>query len=76
MKRIFTLILALLLLTGCAEKPDPAWQEEFDKGQSYYAEQNYKNAIEAYQKAIELDPQSIDTYLALADCYEKWEDTL
>lgn len=38
-------------------------------GERYLLEIDYENAIASFEKAIEIDPKSVDAYLGLADAY-------
>jgi len=43
--------------------------KQLELGQKYLSEQDYEQAIVAYQAAIEIDPMASDAYLGLADAY-------
>ena len=43
--------------------------KQLELGQKYLTEQDYEQAIVAYQVAIEIDPMASDAYLGLADAY-------
>ncbi len=45
-------------------------QRQLDLGQKYLEEQNYEQAIVAFDKAIGIDPMRVDAYLGLAEAYE------
>lgn len=65
MKRILALLLTLILLAGCGA---PAgWQEQYDLGMRYLNEQNYEEAIAAFNEAIRIDPRRAEAYLGMAD---------
>ena len=65
MKRIFALLLALCLLCGC--NVAARWQEQYDLGMRYLNEQNYEEAIAAFNEAIRIDPHRTEAYLGMAD---------
>ena len=73
MRRTVSLFLALVLmltLFGCGKKDGgTAWQEQYDLGVRYLSEENYKEAIIAFETAIEIDPKRADSYIGLADVY-------
>ena len=68
-------LLLLLSLTACGKSTEAKWQEQYDLGMKYVSEGNYEEAIIAFAAAIEIDPKSVDAYLALADVYEAQGDT-
>ncbi len=49
-------------------------RRQLDLGQKYLEEQNYEQAIVAFDKAIGIDPMRVDAYLGLAEAYEKMGD--
>lgn len=72
MKRITTLLTALALILGlcaCSSSATSAWQEQYDLGIRYLSEGNYREAIIAFNAAIEIDPRLADAYIGLADAY-------
>ena len=46
-------------------------QEYYKNGYLYFSQGNYQKALEAYQKAIQLDPQFWDAYYWLGKVYEQ-----
>lgn len=68
MKRIFALLLALLVLAGCSAAAVD-WQEQYDLGIRYLSEQNYSEAILAFTAAIEVDPNRQELYIGRAQAY-------
>lgn len=68
MKRIFVVIIALFLLTGCGVAAAD-WQEQYDLGIRYLSEQNYSEAILAFTAAIEVDPNRPELYIGRAQAY-------
>lgn len=68
MKRIFALLLALLVLAGCGAAAVD-WQEQYDLGIRYLSEQNYSEAILAFTAAIEVDPNRQELYIGRAQAY-------
>ncbi len=47
---------------------------QIETAQKYLAEANYSQAIVAYEKAIEIDEEQVEPYLALANIYVEQED--
>ena len=84
MKRIDLqcLLLALLcLLCACSAQPKmeiedavPSWQTQYDLGVRYLSEGNYKEAILAFEAAIEIDPKQETIYLKYAEAYAQQGD--
>lgn len=74
MKRFFftplLYITILISVVGCSRQQDMTWQEQYDLGVRYLSEGNYEDAIIAFNAAIEIEPNSIETYLELAKAYE------
>lgn len=68
MKRIFALLLALLVLASCGAAAEP-WKEQYDLGIRYLSEQNYSEAILAFTAAIEVDPNQPELYIGRARAY-------
>ncbi|MBZ0254639.1 tetratricopeptide repeat protein [bacterium] len=46
-------------------------QAFYNQGLEYYGQQKYDEAIEEYKKAIELDPQDGELYLAVSMAYDR-----
>ena len=66
------LFCAVFLLSGCDK--EPAWQEFYDAGIQASEEENYEEAIVAFEEAIALDASRPEAYAALADVYLAKED--
>ena len=70
---IMALILAVMMFfTACKSKAERV-QEQLDLGQKYLTESNYTEAILAFTKAIEIDPESIPAYMGRAQAYRGTE---
>ena len=70
---IMALILAVMIFfTACKSKAERV-QEQLDLGQKYLTESNYTEAILAFTKAIEIDPESIPAYMGRAQAYRGTE---
>ena len=84
MKRIDLqcLLLALLCsLCACSAQPKmemedavPSWRTQYDLGVRYLSEGNYKEAILAFEAAIEIDPKQETIYLKYAEAYTQQGD--
>jgi tetratricopeptide (TPR) repeat protein len=46
-------------------------QSDFETGNSFYAKENYKEAIQSYENIINSGTQSADVYFNLGNCYYK-----
>lgn len=66
------LLMFVVLLTACKSKSERV-QEQLDLGQRYLTELNYTEAIMAFTKAIEIDPESIPAYMGRAEAYRGTE---
>ena len=78
MRRVFSFALALaivLSLAACSRSAAATWQEQYDLGVRYLSEGNYREAIIAFNAAIEIDPKRAEAYIGLADAYEAQGDT-
>lgn len=75
-KYVFLFVLILLLLqVGCSQKVETlTWQEQYDLGVQYLSEGNYKEAILAFNAAIEIDPLYPEAYVQLAEIYTELGD--
>lgn len=74
-KRYISGVAVCLMLLFCAcGRNSPTWQEQYELGLHYLAEESYEEAILAFLAAIEIDPQISDTYLRAADAYLALED--
>ena len=72
MKKITAIFITLALIMGlcaCSQSASTAWQEQYDLGVRYLSEGNYREAIIAFQAAIEIDPRHAEAYEKLADAY-------
>ena len=54
---------------------DNSISEQLDLGQKYLEEQDYEQAIVAFNKAIEIDDKCVEAYIGLADAYVGIGDT-
>lgn len=79
MKKIAKLIsiitAVMLLMTACKGTGGQSeWQEQFDLGIRFLNEDNYNEAIIAFEAAIEIEPKNPRAYIGLADVYIKLGD--
>ena len=64
-KRIFSILLALGILSGCKNAED-----YFSEGQDLYLDGHYKEAIIKYNRAIQTNEYLKDSYVQMGNCYE------
>ena len=58
-------LLGLLALTGCG----PTAKDHFEKGNEFYEAMQFEDAAEAYEKALELEPENVDVMSNLGVTY-------
>ncbi len=58
------LIMVALFITA---SPKRKLQQQLDFGEKYITDFDYDNALLAYEKAIEIDPNSVEAYIGYAD---------
>lgn len=63
------MLLCILTVSACGKSLEKQITEQLELGRKYLAEQNYEEAIIAFNKVIELEPQNKAAYLGLADAY-------
>ena len=63
---VTTVVFALM---NKDSKDAPSWQEKYDLGVRYLSTGNYKEAIIAFNAAIEINQKNADIYIGLADAY-------
>ena len=70
------LLLASLLLGGCLPAQSPSEEEKephFLAGKSHINQMDYKGAIDCFEKALEVNPQSASAHFELGCLYEQKE---
>ena len=72
---ILVAAVALVIVLGSYNSSVNRLSRQLDLGQKYLEEQNYEQAIAAFNEVIEIDPMSVDAYLGLADAYIGIGDT-
>ena len=71
---ILIVLIALIVGIGIYNTPTNRLSRQLDLGQRYLEEQNYEQAIVEFDKAIAIDPMSVDAYLGKAEAYESMGD--
>ena len=63
------ILIALIIGINIYNFPANRLSRQLDLGNRYLEEQNYEQAVVEFDKAIEIDPMSVEAYLGLADAY-------
>ena len=63
---LLVIVIAIVMGRGSSAKKVA---ELLDLGNKYLLEQDYEQAVVAFEKLIEIDPKNVDAYLGLADAY-------
>ncbi len=72
MKRNYTILIAVLLLLVFVLSSLSYGEDAktyYKLGYTYFSQKNYKEAIGAYKKALELDPKNADAFYWIGKCY-------
>ena len=76
----FLLCLSVAVIFAVsANSAERKLKDQLQLGQKYLEEMDYEQAVVAFDKAIKIDPASVDAYLGLADAYfrlGKYENSL
>ena len=65
---VLPLALLLALLCACSSSGG-TWQEQYDLGQRYLQEEDYEQALLAFEAAIQIDPRRPEAYVGMAQAY-------
>lgn len=70
------IVILAALISGYAIYNTPAnkLSRQLDLGNCYLEEQNYEQAVVEFDKAIDIDPMSVEAYLGKAKAYESMDD--
>lgn len=71
---IVVILIVLIVGSTIYNAPANRLSRQLDLGQRYLEEQNYEQAIVEFNKAIEIDPMSVEAYLGLSDVYIEMND--
>ena len=71
MRKIFCslLIIILIITNGCGANNSESLDDLLELGQKYLLEENYDEAVIAFEKAIIIDEKCVIAYIGLADSY-------
>ena len=80
MKKLVAIIIVItislsLVSCGSAKQSEMSWQDYLDLGQKYLLDGDYEQAIVAFEKAIEIEPNNVEAYIGLASAYIAIGDT-
>lgn len=78
MKRILSISIVMVLmlsLIGCGQLNLDTWQGQFDLGIKLLNEGNYKEAIFAFTKSIQIDPNHSEVYVYRGQAYISLDET-
>lgn len=62
------LLCLVVVLTACGNSKSV--ERQLDLGQKYLDDMNYDKAIAAFESAIEIEPEIVDSYVGLAKAYQ------
>lgn len=65
--RFLTIVTALIVLSGCSFSPEAAKRRYLEKGDKYYEQGKYREAIILYRNAIKKDPRFGEAYFKLGE---------
>lgn len=68
-RTLLLLLTITMLIAGCGASKEEQIAEQLSLGQKYLLEQDYEQAVVAFNKVIKLDPQQIEAYEGLMDAY-------
>lgn len=71
---VLLLCVAAIVIKVNSQSTSKQLAEQLDLGNKYLEGMDYEQAIVAFNKAIEIDPMSVDAYLGLVEVYEKLDD--
>lgn len=71
---ILAVLIALIVGIGIYNTPSNRLSRQLNLGNRYLEEQNYEQAIVEFDKAIAIDPMSVEAYLGKAEAYIQMGD--
>lgn len=69
-----TIVSILALMAGIHNFSENRLSRLLDLGQKYLMKQDYEQAVLEFDKAIRVDPMSVEAYLGMAEAYESMKD--
>jgi len=73
-RKIWILLLSIILLFAACTSTAKKWQEQYDLGMRFLSEGNYEEAIIAFNAAIEIDDKNVAAYIGRGDVYYSMEN--
>lgn len=67
-------LIAFLIGLGIYNAPENRLARQLDLGQKYLEEQDYEQAIYAFNEAVTIDPMCVEAYLGLAEAHVGLDD--
>ena len=67
--RLAALSVVILVAVSCSRNPEVAKREYLEKGNAYFAQKKYAEAIIEYRNAVQVDPKFGEARRRLADAY-------
>lgn len=68
------LLCLMVIIGGCGKSVEQQIAEQLELGRKYLEEQNYEEAILAFNKVIELEPKTLGAYKGKSTAYEMQGD--
>ena len=68
--------IALALAIGACSDPETEKAQRYERGQALADSGKYREAIIEFRKALQADPNFADAHLAVAQAYERTDDTV
>lgn len=73
-KYVVLFLFSIMLLTGCANIASMRASIQLKSAEKYLLSEDYEKAIVRLNKAIKIEPKNIESYILLADTYQKVGD--
>ena len=68
------IVLAVGIGLGIYNSPENRISRQLDLGQKYLEEQNYEQAVVAFNEVLEIDPMCVEAYVGLAEAHVGLDD--
>lgn len=67
-------VMAVILCAGCKKSAEQQIAEQLELGQKYLLNQEYEEAVVAFEKVIKLEARQISAYVGLSEAYVALEE--